>query len=111
MQGIKRQTQTRHRCGSNVVCQHVGCFAQSQQLCALRLLAQVKHNRAFVTVGIDKDMPHALVFHGTRMAHDVAAGRLYLDNVCAIVPQNLGGIRAQNDARQIDDAQSGQRAL
>jgi hypothetical protein len=45
------------------------------------------------------------------MAHDVAAGRLYLDNVCAIVPQNLGGIRAQDNARQIDDAQSGQRAL
>jgi hypothetical protein len=45
------------------------------------------------------------------MAHDVAAWRLYLDNVCAIVSQNLGGIRAQNDARQIDDAQSGQRTV
>ena len=64
-------------------------------------------SRSFVAVGIDEDMPHAFVLHGPRMAHDVSAWGLYLDDVCAVVAQNLGRIRTQDYASEVDDAQAG----
>ena len=72
----------------------------------MRGLAQVQHDRAFVAVGINEDVTHAWVFHGAGVAHDVALRGLDLDDVGAVITQNLRGVGAQHHTGEVNHAQA-----
>jgi ABC-type uncharacterized transport system ATPase component len=97
-------TQARHAGRADVVGQHIGRSAQLEQGRAVVRLFQVQHDRALVAVGVDENVAHAGVLHRARVAHDVAARRLDLDDVSTIVTQNLRGIRPQHHPGHVDDA-------
>lgn len=52
-------------------------------------------------------MPHVRVKHGPRLAHDVAAGRLDLDNVGAIVAEHEAGIGPHDHGGQVENQDAG----
>ena len=103
LHGLPRQPQARHAGRANVVGQHVGGGAQLEQRGTVVCLLEVQHHRALVAVGVDEDMAHARVLHGTGMAHDVAAGWLDLDDVGPIVAQDLRRVGAEHHAGHIDN--------
>ena len=51
------------------------------------------------------------LFARSAVAHEVAWRRLDLDDVGAVVREDLRGVRAQHHRREIDDAQSVERGL
>ncbi len=100
-----------HRRQPDVVNQHIGALAQPQQRRARRRLFQVEDDAALVAVELKIHRAHPGVLAGAALAHQIALRRLDLDDVGAVIRQNLRGVRAQHHRRKIDNAQSLKRRL
>ena len=97
--------------GPHVAHEHVGLADQAEQgVEALRLL-DVEADRALVAVEVDEFARHAGIAaalgHG---AQQIAARRLDLDHVGAVVGQRAAADRPDHDRRHVDDADSVERA-
>jgi hypothetical protein len=97
-------------CGRAIVVdEHVGAGAKPQQRRPRRRLFQIEHHAALVAVELQKQRAHAGVLLRAAGAHQIAARRLDLDDVGAVIGENLRGIRAKHHRGEVDDAQSVQR--
>ena len=99
-----------HRAGEKVFDQHVGGFEQAQQHGARIVAREVERNRLLVAVqGVE--VGRAVVNEGrAKQARLVPRWRFDLEHRGAVVGQHLPAVRPGQHARQVDDAQPGQRA-
>ena len=98
-----------HRPGTKVVDEHVGAAHQAQDDVEPGGLSEVHRQRAFVPVGGEEDVAHAVRprQRGTRV---VAAPRpLDLDDVGAEVAEHLRRKRAERDLREVEHAHAVER--
>ena len=85
-----------HRRQPGVVDEHIGALAQPQQRRARRGLFEVEDDAALVAVELKIHRAHPGVVAGAALAHQIALRRLDLDDVGAIVGQNLRGVGPQH---------------
>jgi hypothetical protein len=71
---------------------------------------EINRERSFVAVDRQKDRAHAAILRDAISPHQIAGRRLDLDDVSAIVAEDLGGQRAENDRGEVEDAVTGERA-
>ena len=93
-----------HRGESHVVHEDVRLLADAEQSAAPALLLHVEDHRTLVAAHLQMQMAHPRTLHRSGAAHDVAVGRLDLDDVGAVVGEDLRRVRTHDDGRQIDDA-------
>ena len=100
----------RQALGPHVAHEDVGALDQAQQRGEPVRLLDVQSDRALVAVEVDELAGHAGIAaalgHG---AQQVAAGRLDLDHLGAIVGERARADRADDHGREIDDAHALER--
>ncbi len=104
------EPQPPHGGGAHIADEHVGACAKAQQHVAAARRLDVDHDAALVAIGLQIHWPHARIPHRAAVPHDVALGRLDLDDVGAVIRHDLRRIRAHEDRRHVDDADAGERS-
>ena len=102
---VRRETERCDLLRPNVVHEDVGLFNQAPQGLARRFTLQIEHDTALVAVAAEVGGRHALVPGGADAARDVAFRRFDLDNFGAEVSEQLGGVGAEQHAREIEHNQ------
>ena len=108
--GVVTQAPLLHRAGQKIFDQHVGIFEQAQQHLARSRHIEIERQRLLVAVEAQK--VGGGVAYKRRAEHTrlIPLRRLDLEHGCALVAQHLCAVGASQHARQIDYAQTGQRA-
>ena len=99
-----------HGAGLEVLDQHISAVEQLQQHRAPFRLAKIEPHRALVAVDADKVGSVVTNERRAPVANLVALWRLELDDIGAVIPEQLRGEWATQHARQVDDLDPGQRA-
>ena len=113
-QGLVAETETLDRLDAHVVDEDVGATHQFSYGVAAFVLFQVDRERALVAVDGEKDRTQARR-GAVRLlravgAHQIAFERFYLDDVGAVVAEDLRRQRAEHDRRHVHDAHARKRA-
>ena len=104
-----RQSEPRHRLRPDVVHEDVGPLREFEHGLAARGFFEVEDQAALAAIALQEDRPHRGMARRADAAHGVALHRLHLHNVGPHVAQHLGGERAHEHRRQVDDAHAGER--
>ena len=89
------QPEPRHRAGSKALQQHVGVVDQCQEARTFGVVAQVQHHAAAAA------QPHVVA---GGVSEGIAAGRLDLDDVGAVVGEQHAGDRPGDTPREVEDS-------
>jgi hypothetical protein len=108
--GLVVKLETRHRRRPDIVDQHVGLFDQPQQHAASRRLLQIEHDAALAAIGVEKHRPHAGVARRADLPGYVALRRFDLDDIGAVVAENLRRVRPHQHRRHVDDFDAFERS-
>ena len=104
VQGIKTDTPFFHAAGFEILNQHISSLQHAQQLFTLLWVAQIKRCAALIAVQPKKVAGRALgIKRRAPAARFVAMRRLDLQNIRAMIRQDLRAIRATQDAGEVDD--------
>lgn len=106
---VVRQAQAAEGVRAHVGDEHVRGVDQVQGLSALGVVLEVERDAALVAVDVEVERGHA--GRGAVLADaDGVRGRLDLDHVGAEVSEDLGGVGAHHDGREVDHAHTVQGA-
>ena len=103
------EVQPVHRAAPDVVDEHVSRTDELAQHGAPVRRFEVDGDRTLAAVEIEENAAHAVRCDRTGVAHDVALGRLDLDDVGAVVGEDLRGQRPEHHRREVNDAHPGQQ--
>ncbi len=110
LQGLVADAPRFHGAGLEVLDQRVGAFEQPQQHLAAGRLRQIEADRALVTVDADVVGGVAVMERRSPIADLVAHRRLELDDVGAVIREQLRREWTAKHAREIDDLHARERA-
>ncbi|MNR24402.1 hypothetical protein D3C85_1414780 [compost metagenome] len=103
------KAQPLHRLDADVVHQHVALRYQLAQLRLALLALEIQTDRTLVAVDVHEGGTHARGAAHAVGPHQVAFGRLDLDDFRAVIGQHLGGHRPQHHGREIQHLDAGER--
>ena len=98
-----------HRSGSEVLDEHVRRLHQPVEQLPAGIALEVHHDRLLSPVRAHERAGHS-AYVVSHPAHDVAGGRLDLDDLRALVGESHGGDGPRDHGRQIHDSEAGERA-
>ena len=104
--GVVVEAQPCDRFGANVVDEDVGVAQQVAQYASVGILLEIEQERLLAAVERDITRCHPRRACGTRrVAKDIPAGCLHLDDLGAEIGEDLGAIGPENDRGHVDHAQ------